>query len=60
MDMDQMHKDVAKILSSPPEFSKNGFFKPHNNDYSLAPNFAEGLELLRNLDDLGKKYCYFQ
>jgi len=46
LDMDQMHKDVAKILNSAPE-------EPTGQD-TIIPNFAEGLELLRNLEDIGE------
>jgi hypothetical protein len=48
LDMEQMHRDVAKTFNSPPQFQK------HHGHSDYAPNFAEGLELLRNLEDIGK------
>jgi len=52
LDMDQMHKDVEKILWTPPEGNEvNGL----GRNGEIAPNFAEGLELLRNLRDIGNR-----
>jgi len=47
LDMEQMEKDVHKILHTPPTI--NGL---RTKNEEIPPNFAEGLELLRNLKDI--------
>lgn len=51
LDMEKMHRDVREILSKPELPYRNGHMNGHSNG-DIAPNFAEGLELLRNLEDI--------
>lgn len=47
LDMESMHRDIINILNSPPRDNHSTI----NRD-ELPPNFAEGLELLRNIRDI--------